>query len=190
MAHILVWDLETIPDLMGYAAAHGHDGKTEDEIREALGDSAVKVERPLYPQKAAATVANCRYLTGKTGNITSAVGPSGLPILMDTFVRLTTSPVVSIAKIRGCVRAAVASSCSPATCASPRARTRASAAPKSGSVYIPVVVGPNVFHISLAAVAPASCSTDEIARLWCAIERSVKTIREAREGKAMHRVAA
>jgi enoyl-CoA hydratase/carnithine racemase len=43
-------------------------------------------------------------LTGKTGNITSAVGPSGLPILTDTFVRITRSPVVSIAKIRGCVR--------------------------------------------------------------------------------------
>jgi enoyl-CoA hydratase/carnithine racemase len=43
-------------------------------------------------------------LTGKTGNITTAVGPSGLPILMDTFVRLTKSPVVSLAKIRGCVR--------------------------------------------------------------------------------------
>src|SRR6266403_895855 len=45
-------------------------------------------------------------LTGKTGNITTAVGPSGLPILMDTFVRLTRSPVVSSAKIRGCVRGA------------------------------------------------------------------------------------
>src|SRR6266404_312749 len=43
-------------------------------------------------------------LTGKLGNIMTAVGPSGLPILMDTFVRLTTSPVVSLAKIRGCVR--------------------------------------------------------------------------------------
>src|SRR6476620_2292636 len=43
-------------------------------------------------------------LTGKTRNITTAVGPSGLPMLMDTFVRLTKSPVVSIAKIRGCVR--------------------------------------------------------------------------------------
>jgi enoyl-CoA hydratase/carnithine racemase len=43
-------------------------------------------------------------LTGKTGNITTAVGPSGLPILTDTFVRVTKSPVVSIAKIRGCVR--------------------------------------------------------------------------------------
>jgi enoyl-CoA hydratase/carnithine racemase len=46
------------------------------------------------------------YLTGKIGNITTAVGRSGLPILMDTFVRLTTSPVVSMAKIRGCVRGA------------------------------------------------------------------------------------
>jgi len=43
-------------------------------------------------------------LTGKIGNIMTAVGASGLPILIDTFVHLTTSPVVSIAKIRGCVR--------------------------------------------------------------------------------------
>ena len=45
-------------------------------------------------------------LTGKAGNITTTVGPSGLPILIDTFVRLTKSAVVSIAKIRGCVRGA------------------------------------------------------------------------------------
>src|SRR5258705_10809052 len=43
-------------------------------------------------------------LTGKLGNIMAAIGASGLPILMDTFVRLTKSPVVSIAKIRGCAR--------------------------------------------------------------------------------------
>ena len=43
-------------------------------------------------------------LTGKTGNIMTAVGPSGLPILADTLVRITRSPVASIAKIRGCVR--------------------------------------------------------------------------------------
>src|SRR5258707_2968844 len=43
-------------------------------------------------------------LTGKTGDIMTAVGRTGLPILMDTFVRLTRSPVVSIARIRGCVR--------------------------------------------------------------------------------------
>src|SRR6202166_3585731 len=43
-------------------------------------------------------------LTGKLGNIMSGVGPTGLPVLLDTFVRLTKSPAVSIAKIRGCVR--------------------------------------------------------------------------------------
>src|ERR1700726_767912 len=43
-------------------------------------------------------------LTGNLGNIMTAIGASGLPILMDTFVRLTKSPVVSIAKIRGCAR--------------------------------------------------------------------------------------
>ena len=45
-------------------------------------------------------------LTGKLGNVMTAVGPTGLPILLDTFVRITKSPVVSIAKIRGCVRGA------------------------------------------------------------------------------------
>ena len=43
-------------------------------------------------------------LTGKIGNIMTAVGPSGLPILTDTFVRISRSSVASIAKIRGCVR--------------------------------------------------------------------------------------
>jgi enoyl-CoA hydratase/carnithine racemase len=43
-------------------------------------------------------------LTGKIGNVMTAVGASGFPILLDTFVGLTKSPVVSIAKIRGCVR--------------------------------------------------------------------------------------
>jgi len=43
-------------------------------------------------------------LTGKLGNVMTAVGPSGLPILEDTFVRLTKSPVVSVARVRGCVR--------------------------------------------------------------------------------------
>ena len=43
-------------------------------------------------------------LIGKIGNIMTSVGPSGLPVLMDTFARLTQSSVVSIAKIRGCAR--------------------------------------------------------------------------------------
>ncbi len=32
-------------------------------------------------------------LTGKLGNVMSAVGPTGLPILFDTFVRISKSPV-------------------------------------------------------------------------------------------------
>jgi hypothetical protein len=34
---VLVWDLETIPDLRGFAAANGHDGKSDDEIRAEMG---------------------------------------------------------------------------------------------------------------------------------------------------------
>jgi enoyl-CoA hydratase/carnithine racemase len=45
-------------------------------------------------------------LTGKLGNVMSAVGPTGLPILLDTFVRISKSPVAMIAKIRGSVRGA------------------------------------------------------------------------------------
>src|SRR5438132_1984817 len=45
-------------------------------------------------------------LTDTSGSLSliKTAGPSGLPILMDTFVRLTKSPIVSIAKIRGRVR--------------------------------------------------------------------------------------
>jgi 3'-5' exonuclease len=42
MPHVLVWDIETVPDLAGFAAANGHDGKTEDEIRAELGDKFPK----------------------------------------------------------------------------------------------------------------------------------------------------
>jgi predicted PolB exonuclease-like 3'-5' exonuclease len=41
-AHVLVWDLETVPDLQGFAAANGLDGKSDDEIREAMGDKFPK----------------------------------------------------------------------------------------------------------------------------------------------------
>src|ERR1019366_932296 len=34
-AHVLVWDLEAVPDLRGFAAANGLDGKSDDEIRAA-----------------------------------------------------------------------------------------------------------------------------------------------------------
>lgn len=40
--NIIVWDLETVPDLQGFAAANGLVGKTNDEIREAIGDKFPK----------------------------------------------------------------------------------------------------------------------------------------------------
>ena len=41
-SHLIVWDLETVPDLPGFAAANGHDGKADHEIREAMGDKFPK----------------------------------------------------------------------------------------------------------------------------------------------------
>jgi predicted PolB exonuclease-like 3'-5' exonuclease len=41
-AHVIVWDLETVPDLKGFAAANDLDGKSDDEIREAMGDKFPK----------------------------------------------------------------------------------------------------------------------------------------------------
>jgi enoyl-CoA hydratase/carnithine racemase len=43
-------------------------------------------------------------LSGKTGKYNTVVGPSSLPIPLDTYVRLAKSPVATIARIRGCVR--------------------------------------------------------------------------------------
>ena len=42
---MLVWDIETVPDLAGFAAANGHDGKSDDEIRAELGD---KFQKHVY----------------------------------------------------------------------------------------------------------------------------------------------
>src|SRR5262245_40785982 len=39
---VIVWDLETVPDLTGFAAANQLVGKTDDEIGDALGDKFPK----------------------------------------------------------------------------------------------------------------------------------------------------
>jgi predicted PolB exonuclease-like 3'-5' exonuclease len=39
---IIVWDLETVPDLVGFAAANDLVGKSDVEIREAIGDKFPK----------------------------------------------------------------------------------------------------------------------------------------------------
>jgi hypothetical protein len=35
---VLVRDIETVPDLVGFAAGNGYEGKSEDEIRAEVGD--------------------------------------------------------------------------------------------------------------------------------------------------------
>lgn len=45
MASVIVWDIETVPDVEGYARANGLIGKSDDEIREAMGG---KFPKPLY----------------------------------------------------------------------------------------------------------------------------------------------
>jgi enoyl-CoA hydratase/carnithine racemase len=98
-------------------------------------------------------------LTGKTGNITTAVGPSGLPILMDTFVRLTKSPVVSLAKIRGCVRGGSSEfvlACDMRFAS--RENTRIGQ-PEVGWECILAGVVPNAFRISSAAAARSKSSS-------------------------------
>ena len=42
MNSVIVWDLETVPDLRGFAAANDLGDKSDDEIREALGDKFPK----------------------------------------------------------------------------------------------------------------------------------------------------
>jgi hypothetical protein len=38
ISNVIVWDIETVPDLQGFAAANGHLGKSDDEVRAELGD--------------------------------------------------------------------------------------------------------------------------------------------------------
>jgi 3'-5' exonuclease len=41
-SHVIVWDLETVPDLRGFAAANDLVGKSDDKISEAMGDKFPK----------------------------------------------------------------------------------------------------------------------------------------------------
>lgn len=42
VASVIAWDIETVPDLKGFAAANGMEGKSEDEIRAAMGEKFPK----------------------------------------------------------------------------------------------------------------------------------------------------
>jgi hypothetical protein len=40
MSNVIVWDIETVPDIKGFAVANGRDGKSDDEIRARWGTSS------------------------------------------------------------------------------------------------------------------------------------------------------
>jgi hypothetical protein len=42
MSNLIVWDIETIPDLKSFASANGHDGRNDDQVRAAMGDKFPK----------------------------------------------------------------------------------------------------------------------------------------------------
>jgi 3'-5' exonuclease len=42
MPHVLVWDIETVPDISGFAAANNLSDKTAEEVRAAIGDKFPK----------------------------------------------------------------------------------------------------------------------------------------------------
>jgi predicted PolB exonuclease-like 3'-5' exonuclease len=56
--NVIVWDIETIPDLHGFAAANNLTGKTEAEICEVMGD---KFPKHIYHSIACigALIAHC-----------------------------------------------------------------------------------------------------------------------------------
>jgi 3'-5' exonuclease len=41
-ANVIVWDIETVPDLKGFAVANDCDGKSDDEVRAVMGDKFPK----------------------------------------------------------------------------------------------------------------------------------------------------
>jgi hypothetical protein len=44
---VIVWDLETVPDLGGFAAANDLVGKSDVEVRETIGEKVPEAHLPL-----------------------------------------------------------------------------------------------------------------------------------------------
>src|SRR3981189_3396439 len=89
-----------------YPPFHRLEGAGFEALQDLLGQIETNSElRAVVFESANADFFLSHFdLAGNLGNVMSAVGPTGLPILFDSFVRISTSPVAMIAKIRGCVR--------------------------------------------------------------------------------------
>ena len=48
---VIVWDLETVPDLKAAALMFGMEGKPDDEVREALGSGSQPPRTRRRPKK-------------------------------------------------------------------------------------------------------------------------------------------
>jgi hypothetical protein len=61
---VIVWDLETVPDLAGFAAANDLVGKSDAEVREAIGD---KFPKHIYHSIVCigALIAHSRRVSGR-----------------------------------------------------------------------------------------------------------------------------
>jgi len=53
MPHVIVWDVETIPDISEFAAANDLFDKSSDEVREIIGDKFPKHIRTSKPSRMA-----------------------------------------------------------------------------------------------------------------------------------------
>ena len=69
-ARVIVWDLETVPDLRGFAAANNLAGKTDEDVRSAMGE---KFPKHIYHSRVC--IGALGWRTGR--KITGPLMPSG-----------------------------------------------------------------------------------------------------------------
>jgi hypothetical protein len=96
---VIVWDLETVPDLGGFAAANDLVGKSDVEVREAMAavsQRLAKAHVPIeeYPQ----TVPN---LTAATSNLFDLIQSRGIALYSDAAMRLAVSRAIIVESSRG-----------------------------------------------------------------------------------------
>jgi hypothetical protein len=96
---VIVWDLETVPDLGGFAAANDLVGKSDVEVREAMAavsQRLAKAHVPIeeYPQ----TVPN---LTAATSNLFDLIQSRSIALYSDAAMRLAVSRAIIVESSRG-----------------------------------------------------------------------------------------
>jgi hypothetical protein len=87
-AHVLVWDIETIPDLRGFAAANGHDGKSDDDVLSSFAPKAKatlhEICKVMVPGNQMGSLE--RMWTGTTGKEKSETFPSTANLMFYTRI--------------------------------------------------------------------------------------------------------